>query len=159
MTIDQILRNLFVGSYPRDADDIDTLKQSGVSAVLNLQSDEDLKYLDVDWCDLTAQYFAKGIKFRRVPIIDFNDDDLRDRLPEAVRTLGELMDEGHTVYTHCNAGVNRSPSTVITYLYWVEKWSLDEAERHVRNAHPCMPVMDVIKLATRDRLNDDLSQA
>ena len=151
MDCDEILRNLYVGSHPTTREDIQALENNGISAVLNLQSDSDFQGHGIDWPRLRAIYFSQGIEVCRVPITDFDDDDLRNKLPEAVRVLEELLQRGRTVFLHCNAGVNRSPSTVISYLHWSLNWSLDEAERHVRERHPCSPVMEVIRLATRDR--------
>ena len=134
-----------------DADDIDQLKLVGITAVLNLQSDDDFEYLRIGWSRLHACYFASGVEVRRFPIQDFNDDDLRDKLPQAVQALTELLEGGHTVFVHCSAGVNRSPSVMICYLHWVQGWNLDEAEKQVRRCRSCSPVMEVILLATRDR--------
>ena len=151
MECDQILANLYVGSHPHTCDDIHELHAAGITAVLNLQSDEDCQHLAIDWSRLAARYFALGVAVHRVPIRDFDDDDLRNKLPEAVRALDELLQEGRTVFVHCSAGVNRSPSAVICYLHWVRGLPLDEAESLVRRSHPCSPVMEVIRLATRDR--------
>ena len=148
---DNILTNLFVGSYPATGNDIHRLKDAGVAHVLNLQSDDDFDYLGVDWAALRAHYFAAGLKVQRVPIQDFDDDDLLDKLPAAVDTLTELVQPGRPVYVHCTAGVNRSPSVVIAYLHWVEGWSLEQAARHVRQEHPCSPVIEVLRRATSDR--------
>lgn len=100
---------------------------------------------------MRAGYFALGIEVRRVPILDFNDDDLRNKLPEAVRVLSELVNVKHDVIVHCNAGANRSPSVVIAWLSWELGWKLDEAERHVISCRPCAPVMEVVRLAGMDR--------
>ena len=81
----QILPNLFVGSHPDDADDIDELKSAGITAVLNLQSEDDFEYLGIGWSRLSASYFAAGIEVRRFPVQDFDDDDLRNKLPQACR--------------------------------------------------------------------------
>ena len=147
----QILPNLFVGSYPKTADDIGQLKSAGITGILNLQTQEDFDYHGVDWPNIQTIYVAHDMECRRVPIRDFDDDTLRKKLPEAVRVLGELLDEGRIGYVHCNVGVNRSPSTVISYLHWLLDWSLDDAEQHVRQCRTCAPVMDVIRMATRDR--------
>jgi len=152
MDYSKILSNLFVGSYPRSSDDIDGLKEGGVTAVLNLQTDDDFRYLDIDWPAHRARYFAQHIEVRRVPIRDFDDDELRDKLPEAVRELDGLLENGHVVYVHCSAGVNRSPTVVIAYLHWVQGRSLEETDRHVRKCHRCLPVTRVIRLAMWDRL-------
>ena len=152
MDLSQILPNLLVGSYPKTADEIGQLKSAGITGILNLQTKEDFDYHGVHWPNMRAIYFTHRIEIRRVPIRDFDDNDLRDKLPEAVRVLDELLDSGHTGYVHCNVGVNRSPSTVISYLHWSLGWSLDDAERHVRKCRSCSPVMEVVRLATRDRL-------
>jgi protein-tyrosine phosphatase len=151
MEIDEVLPNLSIGCCPRTVDEIEALKERGVTAVLNLQTDEDLEKHGIDWLDLRARYFALGLDVRRAPIRDFDDNSLRDNLPAAVQALTELLDGGHCVFIHCNAGVNRSPSVVICYLHWVQGWELEKAARHVQACHRCAPVMEVIWRATRDR--------
>jgi protein-tyrosine phosphatase len=86
-----------------------------------------------------------------VRIQDFDDDDLRDKLPAAVEGLSELLENGHTVLVHCSAGINRSPSVAICYLHWIEGRDIYDVERHVRRCRSCDPVMEVIRLATQDR--------
>ena len=151
MDCDQILPKLYVGSCPTSPEEVAALQKHDVSAVLNLQSNDDFESHDIDWATLQARYSSLGIETRRVPITDFDDGDLWDKLPVAVCVLTELLKREHTVFIHCNAGVNRSPSTVICYLHWAESWHLDEAVRHVQRCHPCSPVMEVIRMATGDR--------
>jgi hypothetical protein len=147
----QIVPNLFVGAFPKTEEDIAQLEAAGISGILNLQTEEDFDYHGVDWPAMRAIYFARRLEVRRVPIRDFDDAELRARLPEAVRVLTELLQEGHTGFVHCNVGINRSPSTVIAYLHWSLGWDLDDAERHVTTRRSCSPVMEMIRLATRDR--------
>ena len=148
----KILPNLFVGSQPKTAADISELQSAGITGVLNLQTQEDFDHHGIDWPGVEASYAAQQMEVRRVPIRDFQDHILREKLPEAVRVLGELLDAGRTSYVHCNVGVNRSPSTVISYLHWSLGWDLDDAEQHVRKCRPiCEPVMEVVRQATQDR--------
>ncbi|HID75470.1 MAG TPA: hypothetical protein EYP56_05670 [Planctomycetaceae bacterium] len=152
MQASRILPNLWVGSFPRDASDIAQLQQAaGVTAVMNLQTEEDFEYWQIDWERLQESYRTAGVALRHMPVRDFDPDDLRRRLPECVATLAELLQAGHVAYVHCSAGVNRSPSTVIAYLHWVEGWDLDEALRHVRARHSCDPYLEAIQKATEDR--------
>jgi len=152
MDLDRILPNVFVGSCPMDADDVDRLKwQWGITAVLNVQTDEDLANWNIDWPLLEGLYRQHQIQCRRVPVRDFSPETLRILLPDCVEALRALLDEGHTVYVHCSAGMNRSPSTVIAYLHWVEGWGLKEAVDHVTKNHACEPYLDAIRLATEDR--------
>lgn len=154
MEFDRILPNLYIGYCPKTVEEIERLRQRGVTAVLNLQSDQDFAMHALDWPALHARYLALGVEVRRVPIRDYDHHNLGGNLAKAATALGELLDGGHTVFIHCNAGVNRSPSVVIAYLHWVQGWDLEEAARHVQNLHCCAPVMDAIRRATNDRMRE-----
>ncbi|MGQ9575646.1 MAG: dual specificity protein phosphatase family protein [Thermoguttaceae bacterium] len=152
MELDLIVPRIYVGSCPIHTDEIDRLKNEyGITAVLNLQVDEDFAWWGIDWGVLEAHYRRLGIEVRRVPVRDFSPEDLRKNLPECVGALEDLVRAGQTVYVHCSAGVNRSPSTVVAYLHWVEGWEFDEAVNYVRARHACDPYVDAIRLATEDR--------
>ena len=152
MDHDQILPHLFAGSCPRSPEDIDGLRrEAGITAVVNLQSDADFDDWEIDWPELENYYGESGVEVRRVPVQDFNPDALRQNLPRCVAAVDSLMKDGHTVYVHCNAGMNRSPSTVIAYLHWIEGRALEEAVDHVTKCRLCDPYVDVIMLATEDR--------
>lgn len=158
MDFDKIVARVFVGSSPLSGDDIRQLRQGcGITAVLNLQTDEDFAFWGIDWPTLERCYRECRMEVRRVPVRDFDPDDLRRRLPECVAALAELLRAGHTVYVHCSAGVNRSPSTVVAYLHWVEGWRFDEAVTHVTTHRACDPYVQSIWLATQDRAGSDQS--
>jgi protein-tyrosine phosphatase len=149
MDFDQILPSLYVGSCPGSQAHIDWLKDGlGVTAVLNLQTEEDFAYSRIDWLKMETAYRVSGIELRRVPVEDFNPDSLCSKLPDCVRALDELLAAGHKVYVHCTAGMNRSPSTVVAYLHWVKGMALDEAVAFVLEKHACDPYVDAIRLAT-----------
>lgn len=148
----QVLPNFHVGSCPRSREDIDRLKKdAGITAVVNVQTEGDFSYWEIDWPVLEAHYREASVEVRRVPVLDFNPDALRNGLPGCVEAVGELVKDGHTVYVHCNVGVNRSPSVVIAYLHWVEGRPLDDAVDHVMRCRSCDPYLDAIRLATEDR--------
>src|SRR2546427_7953100 len=108
MDCTKILDRLYVGSCPRTNEDIEMLHQAGIGAVLNLQTDECEAHANIDWPRLHACYDSHGIKVRRIPVRDFDPEDLATKLPDCVRTLRQLLDAGHTVYLHCTAGTGRS---------------------------------------------------
>lgn len=148
----QVLPNLFVGSCPRSREDIDRLKrEAGISAVVNVQTDGDLAYWEIDWPQLKAHYRDTAVEVRRVPVQDFNPDALRENLPRCVEVVDDLLKNGHTVYVHCTVGVNRSPSVVIAYLHWIEGRTLDDAVDHVIRCRACRPYVEAIKLAGCER--------
>jgi protein-tyrosine phosphatase len=151
MNADQVLPQVVVGCYPQSPQDIDWLvHQFDVTAVLNLHTDEDIVELSVRWPQLEEHYRESNIEVRRVPITDFDHDDLQACLPLGVRQLAELIDAGHTVYCHCTAGIGRSPSVVVAYLHWIEQQNLDEAAMLIQRRRPCSPDLRAIRLAGRD---------
>ena len=139
---------LLVGTFPESANEVEMLQRhEGVTAVLSLQTDEDNE---------EARFFAEhpetlyadiGVKLRRVPVRDFDESHLQQMLPECVAVLRRLLDEGHTVYLHCTAGVNRSPTVAIAYLHWCLGWELDTAVKHVEQRRYCSPKVDAIRQA------------
>ena len=83
MDVSRILPNLMVGSYPRGPRDIDSLNRDyGVSAVLNVQADDGMAYWGLGRPFLETHYRKLGIQFRRIPVRDFDPDDLRKKLPQ-----------------------------------------------------------------------------
>jgi len=144
----RIQPRLIVGSYPQSARDIETLRRDeGVTAMLNVQTDEDLRMDRFLAEPLENLYAGSGVKLCRVPVRDFDKSHLQERLPECVRALHRLLEEEHTVYLHCTAGVNRSPTVAIAYLHWCLGWKLDSAVQHVEARRSCSPNTEAIQLA------------
>jgi protein-tyrosine phosphatase len=148
MDYHRILAKLYVGSYPEQADDIRLLKrEAGITAVLNLQTDDDMRHFKLNWDELLLHYKNSDIDVRRVSVRDFDPDDLRTKLPTCVATLDQLLQSGHRVYLHCSAGAGRSPTVAIAYLSWCCGWELNKAIGHVMECRPCSPCLEAISLA------------
>jgi hypothetical protein len=149
MDYHRILPKLFIGSYPESADDIERLKREpGITAVLNLQTDDDMRYFKLDWDSLLDYYKSCGIVLRRIPVRDFDGVDLQRKLPACVSTFNDLLESGHMVYLHCSAGAGRSPTVAIAYLFWRCGWGLDQAVAYVIQCRPCSPNVEAIRLAS-----------
>ena len=151
MTLSQLLPQLFVGSCPTNIDDIDRLRTDhGITAVLSLQTDDELDYSELgrsrieDYCD------ESGISVQRIPVEAFDGEEGTRDLSRCVAALDELIQRGHTVCIHCNLGTVRSPSVVIAYLVWRQGWKLTDAVEHVRSCHSCSPYIAAILLADCD---------
>lgn len=67
MQFDECPPDMFIGPYPQTTEDIDALKAAGVTAVLNVQTDEDFKHRNVDWKKLKDYYDKVGIKVNHSP--------------------------------------------------------------------------------------------
>jgi atypical dual specificity phosphatase len=156
MNFSRILRDLYVGSHPENRRDIERLKQGcRITAVLNLQTDQDLEERDLDWPALESSYRSLGIEPQRCPMMDFDYDDQRRTLPQAVQALAGLLASGHTVYLHCNEGVGRSPLVAMAYLYWCGNASRDEAVGHVKARRSCSPMTELLEAARQEILQDE----
>jgi hypothetical protein len=152
MDLDQILPQLLAGECPATAEDVETLKhEHDVTAVLCLQTNEEIAHGGIDWENLEACYRVSDIEIRRVPVRDCDPELLRRSLPECVRALDRLLREGHKVYIHCSMGSNRAASAVIAYLHWVQDWDLDEAVDYVTACRSWEPHLGMIQAATEDR--------
>ena len=144
-TVSEITDYLLVGEYPR-VDDIEWLREEHrVTAIHNLQDDEDLRINDLDIAKLREVSARHGIKYLRTPIQDGSADDMGDRLRAALSDLAELVGAKERVYLHCNAGLNRAPTLAIGYLRAHGGMSLNEALAHVKQRRFCGPFMTILE--------------
>lgn len=139
---------IFIGTYPQNEVDIERLHSGPkITAVLNLQTDEDFAALRVDWPKIERAYQARDMLCQRWPIIDFSPQDLEQRLAGAAQALDQLVGVGHRVYVHCTAGVGRAPAVVIGHLAWHRGMALEQAHALVKSLRTCNPYMDAIRAA------------
>src|SRR5690242_12357996 len=105
-SVSEITDYLLVGEYPRPMD-VEWLKdEHRITAIHNLQDDEDLRINGLDVAGLRDVCALHGIKFVRTPIQDGSADDVAERLLAALADLEKLLAERERVYLHCNAGLN-----------------------------------------------------
>lgn len=145
MNCASITPDLWVGPWPEDSEDYEYLKAQGITAILSLQSEEDLEQRDAQSPENTARSF--GLAFRNVAVTDFDALDLYYQLPKCVGALEDFFSAGHKVYVHCTAGVSRSPTVAAAYLHWCLDWPLEKALDHVKEARNCCPMGAVIRRA------------
>ena len=145
-----ITRSICVGPNPTTGDEMRELEALGITAILSLQSEEDLRDREAGWEQSAAETI--GLTYRCVPVTDFDSLDLKRKLPACVTVLHELLNAGHRVYLHCTAGISRSPTVAVAYLYWALKWPLERAldEAHWRRPG-CCPLADVVRAAERPK--------
>ena len=136
INFNQIEDSIFIGSAPQNDLDVARLAKMGITAVVSLQSDHDLTAHRIDWEELQRDYQNNNIDIQRFPIIDFDEVDLGNRLPEPIRALASLIDAGHKVYVHCNAGICRAPGTVLGYLCHYRQMTVDQGLGYIRKNRP-----------------------
>ena len=77
-----------------------------------------------------------GMIMARRPIRDFDIEDMRRQLPDAISSLARLLGAGHKVYVHCTAGLGRSPLVTLGYLTLVDNYTPDDAIQTILKARP-----------------------
>ena len=138
-----ILNNLFVGSCPINESDVKQLYDNNVTAILNLQTDEDFIFWEVNWEELEEAYKKFNLQLYRYPIRDFDVEDLKRKLNIGVELLGEMLKD-NTVNLHCSAGINRSPTVAIKYLIKKRNLRIEEAVDYFRDRHYCEPYIEAL---------------
>ena len=83
-----ITRSLCIGVNPQDQSDLKQLQSMGITAILSLQSEEDLRDRDPDWEKSAAE--MEGLTYRNVSVTDYDSLDLKWKLPSCVKALREL---------------------------------------------------------------------
>ncbi|XP_072822081.1 laforin isoform X2 [Vicugna pacos] len=133
MHYSRILPNIWLGSCPRQVEHV-TIKlkhELGVTAVMNFQTEWDIvqnssgcnRYPEPMTPDTMIKlYKEEGLVYIWMPTPDMSTEGRVQMLPQAVCLLHALLENGHTVYVHCNAGVGRSTAAVCGWLQYVLGW-------------------------------------
>ena len=141
--LDQIVPNIYVGSCLTTTDEIDNLKDMCITAVLNLQTDDDFVQENINWQRLAEHYRQVKVEVLRIEVR--GPGVLQVKLTDCLDALRNLLAQGHAVLVHCTDGQNRAPTVVIGHLHKVLGWELDEAVTHIKTKRPTSdPYLDVL---------------
>ncbi|CAD7702286.1 unnamed protein product [Ostreobium quekettii] len=155
MNYTRVWDDIIVGSCLQTARDVDWLvEKEGVSTIVCLQEESDLKYWGLDGAVIKDRCASRGdVKHLHLPIRDFDPKSLRQRLPKIVAEFSRQHEQaGGTIYIHCTAGLGRAPAAAIAYTYWCRGWKLKDAVAHLVDLRPCGPKVFAIRQATTDIL-------
>ncbi|XP_019807220.1 laforin isoform X1 [Globicephala melas] len=134
MHYSRILPNIWLGSCPRQVEHV-TIKlkhELGITAVMNFQTEWDIvqnssgcnRYPEPMTPDTMIKlYKEEGLAYIWMPTPDMSTEGRVQMLPQAVCLLHALLENGHTVYVHCNAGVGRSTAAICGWLQYVLGWN------------------------------------
>jgi protein-tyrosine phosphatase len=138
-SVTELLPELLIGEYPRPQDAAWLRQTHGVTAVLSLQDDDDLKIKGLDLPSLAASYEHAGIAMVRIPVPDASADHLARALESVLAQVYAMTEAGGRVYLHCNAGINRAPTAAIAFIHVHRTMALKDAVNHVRKRRVCAP--------------------
>jgi hypothetical protein len=133
----EVTPSILVGTCPMTIMDLRQIHQeTGVSAILSLQHDDCHRYWQIDYPSMLHAGIELGMIMARCPIRDFDIEDMRRQLPDAISCLARLLGTGHKVYVHCTAGLGRSPLVTLGYLTLVDGYSPENAIRTILKSRP-----------------------
>ena len=138
--------NIYIGPYLQTEQDFESIYKKGINAVLNVQTNKDLEYRQLD-INILKKYANKyNINIERYPIEDFSQEELYQKLKGAGDLLNNLIKKGKNVYVHCTAGIGRAPSVVIIYLVLYQNYSINDAFELCKKYRPKIsPNVEIIK--------------
>ncbi|XP_069014303.1 laforin isoform X1 [Embiotoca jacksoni] len=143
MHFSRVLPRVWLGSCPRQVEHV-TIKMKhelGITAVMNFQTEWDVVN-NSHGCrrnpeevmtpeTMTQLYKDCGLVYVWMPTPDMSTEGRIRMLPQAVFLLHGLLENSHTVYVHCNAGVGRSTAAVCGLLMYVLGWTLRKVQYFV----------------------------
>jgi protein-tyrosine phosphatase len=136
---------LWVGSYCRPGDS-KQLHRMGITTVVSLQTDLDLKGEGISLKKLVKSLAEADIDLVRVPLQDFNEEALTKELSASVETIESLMAPGWAkVYLHCTAGVQRSPTVAAAYMMKSRGWPAGQAYDYLIEKRNCRPYRNILE--------------
>ncbi|CAG03589.1 unnamed protein product, partial [Tetraodon nigroviridis] len=150
MHFSRVLPRVWLGSCPRKVEHV-TIKMKyelGITAVMNFQTEADVINNSGGCTRSGAEattpevmmdlYKESGLAYVWIPTPDMSTEGRIRMLPQAVFLLYGLLENGHTVYVHCNAGVGRSTAAVCGLLMYVLGWSMRKVQYFVAARRPAV---------------------
>jgi protein-tyrosine phosphatase len=135
---------LWVGSVIRPGD-AKQLRRMGITTVVSLQTDKDLKQYGITPEKLVKALDEANIEYRRVPVQDFDKEDLARQLPKCVSEIESALAPGWAkVYLHCTLGILRSPTAAAAYLIKTNSLPAQKAYELLMEKRDCNPDIDIL---------------
>lgn len=148
-TPDAIEEGLWVARAPRGPEDYALIRGLGVADIVTLQTEDEARSVGLRPDVSFRLALAHGLREHRIGIEDFSPRDLAARTPDAAAVIAGLRARGRSVFVHCAAGLNRSPTVVAAVLAWTRGLDAREACARVVEAHPSHPDPEVVARALR----------
>ena len=138
---DKIIENLYLGSVWLPLTSPDILKNMGITHIIDLTSKSEFKNL---------KHKPKVFKYLTLEIEDNKESckNLRNNFNKLHNFIEEGLKNGK-VYVHCNCGVSRSATVIISFLMNKKKYSLKDAYALVKTKRdiiqPKIPFIEILR--------------
>ncbi|CAK0875256.1 unnamed protein product [Prorocentrum cordatum] len=92
--------------------------------------------MEEDALAVSREYESRGMEYIWMPTFDMSTDGRAQMLPQGSHIFASLVQRGHVIYSHCNAGVGRSVAAVCGYLTFALGLSPRRMQHVVAMARP-----------------------
>jgi hypothetical protein len=72
---------------------VEVMAAAGVTGVLCVQTDIDIKHRGINWPRMVEYYSANNIRPEFYPIHDFNEEDLTKKILNGAKLLDEMINQ------------------------------------------------------------------
>ena len=103
--------------------DAASLKTLNISHILSITID-------------SYNHYPSEFAYQQFPILDSADADILSILEPSIKFIESAKAQGTACFVHCSFGMSRSPSIVLGYLMNIERISLAQAVRIVKESRP-----------------------
>ncbi|CAG9759999.1 unnamed protein product [Ceutorhynchus assimilis] len=134
----KIIEHLYLGS--QDCCELEVLNKFNIKFVLSLGIEASVK--------------SPYITYKFIKMLDLDSIDLNKYLPDCISFIDNCLNCKENVLVHCNAGVSRSASVVMSYLIVQNKLSFKNAYELVKKARPCIRPNDGFMIQLRKLKNN-----
>lgn len=126
---------LAVGPIPLDEQRQEALLNQGFKSLLTLCSESE---------GTPPSSLLRNVDWQRVPLPDSHSAEsvAFSDLCRAVEQVNEYLQTSAPLYVHCVAGMERSPSVCVGYLYKYKNMQLWEALNWVKQTNPRTNILD-----------------
>lgn len=137
----RVLSGLYLSSQD-PANTIEILREYNIKHILNVGVDTTLRF--------------DGINHYHFNLLDLPESNIYDTVKPCIRIIHEKRHEN--ILVHCNAGISRAPSIVISYLMALKGLTYNEAYNIVKTVRPLIKPNEgfVRQLQTMDLSNLNL---
>ena len=142
--VDWVLINkLSIGKAPLSKDHLNVLRKEGVSSILSLCSEDEVKLpSDLGLFFNHKRYVLPDHKIGRPPTLNEIDSTLV--------ILSELMKSDKPVFIHCVASVERSPLICMAWLITIHKMNIIDSLEYLMRVHKeTNPLPEQIKVLNK----------
>lgn len=126
-------RDLIIGAYPLDDEDVAMIAHLGVDRLLNLVEDSEYRVGEREAVEPELKH--AGITEQRLDLADYGGLPSNE-IEAAVTLVNKWLDEGHRVYVHCRAGWQRSAAVAAGVVAIREQRNIEEALEVVQIRKP-----------------------